>query len=135
MAISIPEELQSFVPRSVANGRFQSEEEAVQEGLQLLQHREEKLEALRTDLQVGIDELHAGQGETSRGHTSIHRWWRLGNLPIMLGEWGLASGAGLVSHSNADKTGGSLAGMTQKSHETETRARPNSKSIQNAQGN
>ncbi len=33
----------------------------MQEGLKLLQHREEKLEALRADLQVGIDELHAGQ--------------------------------------------------------------------------
>lgn len=61
MAFTIPEELQAFVSRNVASGRFRSEDEAVTEGLKLLQHREEKLEALRADLQIGIDQLAAGQ--------------------------------------------------------------------------
>ncbi len=61
MAISIPDELQTFVSRGVASGRFRSEDEAVREGLNLLRQREEKLEALRADLQVGIDQLDAGE--------------------------------------------------------------------------
>ncbi|MEQ9588056.1 MAG: type II toxin-antitoxin system ParD family antitoxin [Parvibaculaceae bacterium] len=61
MAIPIPEELQTFVSRGVASGRFRSEDEAVREGLNLLRQREEKLEALRADLQVGIDQLDTGR--------------------------------------------------------------------------
>lgn len=64
MAITIPKELQAFVSRSVASGRFRSEDEAVQEGLKLLQDRESKLDALRADLRVGIDQLDAGQSST-----------------------------------------------------------------------
>jgi antitoxin ParD1/3/4 len=61
MAITIPEELQAFVSRSVASGRFRSEDEAVQKGRKLLRDREDKLEALRADLQVGIDQVDSGQ--------------------------------------------------------------------------
>ena len=61
MAISIPEELKAFVSRCVASGRFRTEDEAVQEGFKLLRDREDKLEDLRRDLQLGIDQLDAGQ--------------------------------------------------------------------------
>jgi putative addiction module CopG family antidote len=61
MAITIPEELQAFVSRGVASGRFRSEGEAVREALKLPRDREEKPEAVRADLQVGIDQLDAGQ--------------------------------------------------------------------------
>ena len=61
MTITIPEELQAFVSRSVASGRFRSADEAVREGLSLLKDREDKLESLRADLQVGIDQLDADQ--------------------------------------------------------------------------
>ena len=64
MPITIPQELQDFVSRSVASGRFRSEEEAVQEGLKLLRDREDRLEALRADLQIGIDQLDAGLQQT-----------------------------------------------------------------------
>lgn len=60
MAITIPEELKAFVSCSVASGRFRSEDEAVQEGLKLLRDREIKLDALRAELQIGIDQLDAG---------------------------------------------------------------------------
>lgn len=50
MAITIPDELQAFVSRSVASGGFRSEDEAVQEGLKPLRDREDKLESLRADL-------------------------------------------------------------------------------------
>ena len=61
MTITIPDELQTFVSRGVASGRFRSEDEAVREGLNLLRQREEKLDALRADLQFGIDQLDAGE--------------------------------------------------------------------------
>ena len=69
MAITIPEELQAFVSRGVVSGGFRSVDEAVQEGLKLLRDREDKLEALRNDLQVGIDQFDAGQkNQTWRAH-------------------------------------------------------------------
>jgi len=61
MLITIPEDFQTFVSRGVASGRFRSEEAAVCEGLNLLRDRERKLEALRADLQVGLEQLDAGQ--------------------------------------------------------------------------
>lgn len=45
----------------IASGRFRSEEEAVKEGLNLLQSREQKLDALRKDIQIGLDDLEAGR--------------------------------------------------------------------------
>ena len=61
MLITIPEDFQTFVARGIASGRFRSEEEAICEGLNLLRDKERKLEALRADLQVGLDQLDAGQ--------------------------------------------------------------------------
>ena len=61
MSLVIPPEFQPFVRSGVASGRFRSEEEAVREGLDLLRRREQKLEALRADLQIGIDDLEAGR--------------------------------------------------------------------------
>jgi antitoxin ParD1/3/4 len=60
MEIVIPDELKSFVSSGVASGRFRSEDEAIREGLNLLKEREQKLDALRADLQLGIDQLDAG---------------------------------------------------------------------------
>lgn len=61
MSIVIPPEFQPFVASGIASGRFRSEEEAVREGLDLLRSREQKLEALRADLQIGLDDLEAGR--------------------------------------------------------------------------
>ena len=60
MSIAIPDDFKIFVSRGVASGRFRSEEEAVCEGLNLLREREQKLEALRADIRVGLDQLDAG---------------------------------------------------------------------------
>lgn len=54
-------ELKAFVSDGLASGRFRSEDEVNREGLSLLREREQKLEALRAGLQVGIDQLHAVQ--------------------------------------------------------------------------
>jgi antitoxin ParD1/3/4 len=61
MLITIPEDFQTIVSRGVASGRVRSEEEAVCEGLNLLRDRERKLEAVRADLQEGLEQLDAGQ--------------------------------------------------------------------------
>ncbi len=61
MSSVIPAEFQPFVSSGIASGRFRSEEEAVREGLDLLRRREQELEALRADLQVGLDDLEAGR--------------------------------------------------------------------------
>lgn len=60
--ISLPEDLAEFVDDEVASGKFRSQDEVVAEGLRLLQNRERRLDALRVDLQCGIDQLDAGQG-------------------------------------------------------------------------
>ena len=61
MTTSVPPEYQQFVAQRVASGRFRSEEDAVTEGLDLLRRREQKLDALRADLQVGLDDIEAGR--------------------------------------------------------------------------
>ena len=61
MSAVIPPEFQPFVIDGIASGRFRSEEEAVQEGLNLLSSREQKLNALRKDIQIGLDDLEAGR--------------------------------------------------------------------------
>ena len=61
MLITIPEDFQTFVARGIDSGRFRSAEEVICEGLNLLRDKERKLEALRADLQVGLDQLDAGQ--------------------------------------------------------------------------
>ena len=61
MSAVIPPEFQPFVFDGIASGRFRSEEDAVKEGLILLRSREEKLDALRRDIQIGLDDLEAGR--------------------------------------------------------------------------
>jgi antitoxin ParD1/3/4 len=61
MSAVIPPEFQPFVVDGIASGRFRSEEEAVTEALGLLRSREQKLNALRKDIQTGLDDLDAGR--------------------------------------------------------------------------
>lgn len=60
MSVTIPQEYAAFIRDSVASGRFGSEDEVVFEALRLLQRHEQKLAALRADIQVGLDDLDAG---------------------------------------------------------------------------
>ncbi|RLT08625.1 MAG: type II toxin-antitoxin system ParD family antitoxin [Planctomycetota bacterium] len=60
MSVTIPQEYAAFIRDSVASGRFRSEDEVVFEALRLLQRREQKPAALRGDIQVGLDDLDAG---------------------------------------------------------------------------
>jgi len=57
MSVAIPDEFSGFVRDSIASGRFRSADEVVAEALRLLKHREQKLDALRRDIQEGLDSL------------------------------------------------------------------------------
>ncbi len=61
MSAVIPPEFHPFVIDGIASGRFLSEDEAVKEGLNPLRSREQKLDALRKDIQIGLDDLDAGR--------------------------------------------------------------------------
>jgi len=66
MNVSLTPELERWVSARVEGGRYKSASEVVREGLRLLQQREEeheaRLQALRRDIQIGLDELDRGEG-------------------------------------------------------------------------
>ncbi|MCA9065494.1 MAG: type II toxin-antitoxin system ParD family antitoxin [Planctomycetaceae bacterium] len=61
MTITVPPEFAQFVAERIASGRFRSEEDALTEALDLLRRREQKLEALRAEIQIGLDAIEAGR--------------------------------------------------------------------------
>ena len=64
MTVSIPNELRQFIEGEVACGKYRSEEEVVAEAIALLRERERKRDAIRKDIQVGLDELDRGDRKT-----------------------------------------------------------------------
>lgn len=60
MNVSLTPELEAFVERAVASGRYGTASEAVREGLRLLEEREAKFLALKHDIQRGMDSPVAG---------------------------------------------------------------------------
>jgi antitoxin ParD1/3/4 len=65
MNVSLTPELERWISEKVEDGRYRSASEVVREGLRLLQEREEehaaRLEGLRREIQVGLDELDRGE--------------------------------------------------------------------------
>jgi antitoxin ParD1/3/4 len=61
MNISLTPQLEEFINEEVRSGRYKSASEVVRAGLRLIQLRDAKLEALRRDIQEGIDELDRGE--------------------------------------------------------------------------
>jgi antitoxin ParD1/3/4 len=65
MNVSLTPELEKIVDIKVKSGLYNSASEVVREGLRLLQQRDEmremKLDALRKEIQKGIDDLEAGR--------------------------------------------------------------------------
>ena len=57
MTLNLPVEASDFVKSLVAQGKYQTEEDAVVDGIRLLKGREE----LRAKLAVGIDQLDRGE--------------------------------------------------------------------------
>ena len=66
MNISLTPRLEGYVKQKVSTGLYNSSSEVIREGLRLLEERDAmkniKLEALRKELNVGIDSLNAGRG-------------------------------------------------------------------------
>jgi antitoxin ParD1/3/4 len=60
--MTIPQELRQFVDGAVASGKYRSPEEVVATALRMLQEREQKLMALRSDIAIGIAQLDRGEG-------------------------------------------------------------------------
>jgi antitoxin ParD1/3/4 len=62
MTVEIPPDLQQFVHQVIDNGSFKSETEVVGQALRLLQQRQQKIEELRQEIQVGLDQLDRSEG-------------------------------------------------------------------------
>ncbi len=65
MEVALTPELEEFLDEEVSSGRYPSPGEVIRDALRLLQRysrlAEQDLNALRRELQVGIDELDRGQ--------------------------------------------------------------------------
>ncbi len=65
MNVHIGETFDKFVGELIASGLYQSQSEVVREGLRLLKEREDlrklRLEELRCEIQVGIDQANRGE--------------------------------------------------------------------------
>mgnify|MGYP001335334384 CR=1 FL=1 len=70
MNVSLTPELERIVNFKVESGLYNSASEVIREGLRLLQQRDEmrelKLQALRREIQFGINDLEAGQFREGR---------------------------------------------------------------------
>ena len=75
MNVSLTDELERWVADRVQDGRYKSASEVVREGLRMLQAKEEeheaRLQALRRDIQVGLDA--AARGEVVDGEEAFDR--------------------------------------------------------------
>ena len=60
MTVDIPPEHQEFVKDAIARGEFKTESEVIGEAFRLLEERERRLDALRADIQLGLDQLDSG---------------------------------------------------------------------------
>ena len=76
MNVSLTPELEAVIAGKVDSGKYSSASEVVREGLRLLQQRDEmheaKLNALRTDIQLGIDDLLEGVDQFTFCHIKIY---------------------------------------------------------------
>jgi antitoxin ParD1/3/4 len=68
MNVSLTPELEQYVNGKVQSGLYHSASEVVREGLRLLREKDavhqRKLEALRRDIQLGIDQAERGEVST-----------------------------------------------------------------------
>lgn len=62
MTTEIPSACQPFVRDAVASGKYRSEGDLILAALQLLEKHERRLDALRDDIQAGLDQLNRGEG-------------------------------------------------------------------------
>ena len=70
---TIPVEFEPFIEYQVATGRYHSPQEVVSDALRLL--REQGLETLRKEIQVGIDELDCGKEIVIENEEALERFF------------------------------------------------------------
>ncbi len=67
MNVSLTPELEKFVHRKVKSGRYHTASEVIREGLRLLAEQDQlralKIEALRKEIRIGIDQADRGEVE------------------------------------------------------------------------
>lgn len=67
MNVSLTPQLESYIKQKVASGMYNSVSEVVREAIRLLEERDRlqtmKLEAMKVDIQQGLDSLERGQGK------------------------------------------------------------------------
>ena len=71
MNVSLDEHFEKLVKQMLESGEFSSDTEVVQAGLQLLEKRQQKLEALRRDIQEGLASGVAGPFDDEAGEGII----------------------------------------------------------------
>jgi antitoxin ParD1/3/4 len=73
MNVSLTPELEQYVNKRVQSGLYHSASEVIREGLRLLKEKDEvhqrKLEELRSEVQIGIDQADRGQVSTLNTET------------------------------------------------------------------
>jgi len=62
MSTSIPSDIEQYVQRVLASGRYDSADEVIREAFRLLQTQDRQFDALRTDVKAGFDQLDRGEG-------------------------------------------------------------------------
>jgi len=68
---TIPAEFEPAIREAIASGRYRSEEDILTAALRIWREREERLDALRAELQIGIDQL--DRGEAIAGEVVLQR--------------------------------------------------------------
>jgi antitoxin ParD1/3/4 len=66
MQVSLPPKLEEFIAAKIASGRYSDADEVIREALRFMETHEEwlreiKLEKLRREIQVGLDQLNRGE--------------------------------------------------------------------------
>lgn len=61
LSISLPEPMRQFVEQSVKDGSYSTTSEYIRALIRAEQEKREKLESLRRDIQIGVDEIERGE--------------------------------------------------------------------------
>ena len=62
MAIQVPPDIEARIRQKIGRGEFLGADDVLREAMRLLDERDRQLDALRSKLQIGLDELDRGEG-------------------------------------------------------------------------
>jgi antitoxin ParD1/3/4 len=75
MAVLIPKELEDYAQQKVESGEFESKEAFVAEAMRLYREMESRHDALRRDVQHGVDQLDRGEGIRLEGDEQLDHFF------------------------------------------------------------